>query len=57
MDVLRGGFGWGLLNIDAPNAYMLLSNMKSSFLLKGEEGAGGEGLNLLSIGTDRLCLL
>lgn len=57
MDILRGRFGWGLLNIDALNAYMLLSNIKSSFLLEGEEDAGGEGLNLLSIETDRLCLL
>lgn len=37
--------------------YLLLRNIKSGFLLQGEEEAGGDGLNLLSIGTDGMCLL
>lgn len=48
---------WRLLNADSANAYLFLSNMRSSFLLERKEDAGGEGLNLLSIGTDRMCLL
>lgn len=42
--------------MDSPNACLLLSNKEQVLLARGE-GASGAGPSLLSMGTDRMCLL